>query len=92
MKVKNLIKTTLAVVFGSLLFASCERGQGGDKPTVVGESYALVGNCKRSDMSAAVALPNGKAITYSAAAPLSASALQKGGTKIIGIRAYIIDG
>lgn len=88
MNYKNLFKTTLALLCSLLIFSACERDN--NKKTETAGEATLVGNCRKSDMSASVlSWTTGDAVTYSAATLLEASDLAEGGTQIVGIRAYI---
>lgn len=88
MNYKNLFKTTLALLCSLLIFSACERDN--NKKTETAGEVALVGNCRKSDMSALIySWKDGGTVTFSATSSIKASKLQQGGTKIIGIRAYL---
>ena len=91
MNLKNVFKSVLVLVCGTLLLTSCP---GPVPPSVttgvsLANGVSLVGNCKKSDMSAMVFSWNGGPAEYKAASKLSINKLSPAGTHVIGIRAYI---
>lgn len=91
MNFKNLFKTTMAVVFGSLMLTACGPEEKPVTPTNVStaDGVALVGNCKKSDMSASVMSWSNGAVAYGASTKITSTKLGRSGTHIVGVRAYI---
>lgn len=85
MNFKNLFKVLTVVLVGTLVFTSCEKDIG--KQTTGGE-YALVGNCKKSDMSGMPLVLKSEA-SLELFTQITASKLSRSGTHIAGVRVYI---
>lgn len=90
MNLKNLFNITLGLLISSLMFISCNQDKPKPDETKPLTETALVGNCKRSDMSASVLTwTSGQATPYKGATTLKINKLRTGGDKIVGVRVYV---